>query len=331
MAGPLQRRPRRDPPRGSGGRLSLQHLEGVLSLHQVLLGDARRNRAFQRALAQRVRPGASVLDLGAGSGIWAVTAARLGARSVVAVEREPLLVPVIRRLAQENGVADRVQVILADAQRLALPRRFDLVVSETVGNAAFEEGIVELMARARDRFLLPGGSLVPRQLALRAVPVRAAPRGARAPGFPATRSFDSLAVHVPRPVRPLSLRALARSVELLRVDLHTARPGEAFPPAHARFAVPDGGAVAGLAVWVEAHLAPGVTLSTRSGTHWSPLLLPLDRLPRGVGRLEFDVDWTPRRRRWRVRFQRGAGGSVTLDYSPLFAWGSLRPKRPRGA
>src|SRR5262245_8804617 len=233
---------------------SLQHLESLLSLHQVLLSDARRNRAFQRALAQRVRPGDSVLDLGAGSGIWAVTAARLGARSVVAVEREPLLVPVIRRLAEENGVADRVHVILADALRLSLPRRFDLVVSETVGNAAVEEGIVELMARARDRFLRPGGALVPEQLALRAAPVRAAPRVARVPGLPATRSFDTLAVHVPRPVRPLSLRALARSVELLRVDLRSARPGEDLPLARARFTVLDGAAVAGLAVWVEADL-----------------------------------------------------------------------------
>jgi SAM-dependent methyltransferase len=317
--------------RGVGARSSLQHLQGLLSLHQVLLGDARRNRAFQRALAQRVRPGASVLDLGAGSGIWAVTAARLGARSVVAVEREPLLVPVIRRLAEENGVADRVRVVLADARRLALPRRFDVVVSETVGSAAFDEGIVGLMARARDRFLLPGGALVPQQLALRAAPVRAVSRGARAPGLPATTSFDSLAVHVPRPVPPLSLRALARSVELLRVDLCSARPDEALPLARARYAVRDGGAVAGLAVWVEADLAPGVTLSTRAGTHWSPLLLPVDRLPTGAGRVEFEVDWTPERRRWRVRFQRGAGEGPPIDYSPLFPWGWLRAKPPRGS
>jgi SAM-dependent methyltransferase len=309
---------------------SLQHLQGLLSLHHVLLGDARRNRAFLRALAQRVRPGASVLDLGAGSGIWAVTAVRLGARRVVAVEREPLLVPVIRRLAEENGVADRVQVVLADARRLALPRRFDVVVSETLGSAAFEEGIVALMARARDRFLRPGGALVPQQLALRAAPVRAASRGARVPGLPATTSFDALAVHVPRPVRPLSLQALARSVELLRVDLRSARPDEALPVARARFAVRDGAAVAGLAVWVEADLAPGVTLSTRAGTHWSPLLLPVDRLPGGAGRVEFEVEWTPRRRRWRVRFQRGAAGGPPSDYSPLFAWGALRAKPSRG-
>ncbi len=62
---------------------------GTLSFHQVLLADTRRNRAFHRALAARVRPGHSVLDIGAGSGIWSVVAARLGARRVVALERDP--------------------------------------------------------------------------------------------------------------------------------------------------------------------------------------------------------------------------------------------------
>ena len=89
-------------------RPSLARLAGTLSYQQVLLADARRNRAFERALAARVRPGASVLDLGAGTGVWAVTAARLGARRVVAVEREAVLVPVIEALAREAGVQDKV-------------------------------------------------------------------------------------------------------------------------------------------------------------------------------------------------------------------------------
>ncbi len=59
-------------------RPSLARLLGCLAYQQTLLGDARRNRAFHRALAARVRPGQTVLDLGAGTGVWAVAAARLG-------------------------------------------------------------------------------------------------------------------------------------------------------------------------------------------------------------------------------------------------------------
>ena len=141
---------------------------------RLLLGDARRNRAFHRALAARVRPGSTVLDLGAGTGVWAVAAARLGARRVVAVEREAVLVPVIEALARESGVADRVEVVRADARRVRLPRVFDVVVSEMVGNEAFEEGLLPVFERARTRFLRRGGALVPEWVALAAAPVQAA-------------------------------------------------------------------------------------------------------------------------------------------------------------
>jgi hypothetical protein len=45
-----------------GRRLSLPRLTGTLAFHQALLADARRNPAFHRALAARIRPGSGVLD-----------------------------------------------------------------------------------------------------------------------------------------------------------------------------------------------------------------------------------------------------------------------------
>jgi type II protein arginine methyltransferase len=113
-----------------------------------------------------------VLDLGAGTGVWAVAAARLGAGRVVAVEREAVLVPVIEALARESGVGDRVEVVRADARRVRLPRVFDVVVSEMVGNEGFEEGpaVLERAARASCG---AGGALVPEWVALAAAPVNA--------------------------------------------------------------------------------------------------------------------------------------------------------------
>jgi SAM-dependent methyltransferase len=310
---------------GGPGRPSLARLQGVLAYQQTLLGDARRNRAFHRALAARVRPGASVLDLGAGTGVWAVAAARLGARRVVAVEREAVLVPVIEALAREGGVADRVLVLRADARRVRLPRAFDVVVSEMVGNEAFEEGLVPILARARSRFLRPGGALVPERVALAAAPVKAPVALGLTPPFLPAASVASLTAQVPRNLRPAELAALAPARELLRVDLREARPGEALPVARARFRVPDGRAVGGLAVWVVMDLAPGVRLSTREGTHWLPTLLPLEGLPAGPGRLEIEVDWTPPRRRWSFRFDGDRGARAAAAHSPLFAWGAVRP------
>ena len=305
-------------------RPSLARLAGVLAYQQVMLADARRNRAFARALRARVRPGATVLDLGAGTGVWAVTAARLGARRVVAVEREAVLLPVIEALAREAGVEDRVEVVRADARRVRLRREFDVVVGELVGNEGFEEGLVRVFERARKHFLRPGGALVPEWVSLVAAPVVAPVRlGLSPPSLPSA-SVAALTGQVPRNLRPDEIRPLASGRELFRVDLRTARATDSLPTARVSFRVQDGRAVGGIAVWVVMGLAPGVSLSTRTGTHWLPTLLPVEPQPAGPGRLEVEIDWNPARRRWSTSFTGARGHSHSAHYSPLFAWGSVR-------
>jgi SAM-dependent methyltransferase len=266
-----------------------------------------------------------VLDLGSGTGVWAVAAARLGARRVVAVEREAALVPVIEALARENGVADRVEVVRADARRVRLPRVFDVVVSEMVGNDAVEEGLLPVFERARTLFLRPGGALVPEWVSLAAAPVRPPFALGLVPRLLASASFASLAAHVPRSLHPAQLAALAPGRQLLRIDLHRSRASAPLPLARARFHVSDGRSVGGIAVWVEMGLAPGVRLSTRRGTHWLPTLLPVEPLPAGPGRLDVEVDWNPRRRRWSLRFEGDRGARRAVANAPLFAWGAVRP------
>ena len=301
-------------------RPTLDRLQGALAYQQLLLADARRNRAFARAIRARVRRGASVLDLGSGSGVWAVLAARLGARRVVAVEREAVLVPVIEAFAREAGVGERVEVVRGEASRVRLRREFDVVIGELVGNEAFEEGLLPVFERARDRFLRRGGALVPEWLALVAAPARVpAALGITPPILPARR-IASLTTHAPRSLHAAELRTLAPGRELFRMDLRTARARDPLPLANARFRVKDAAAVSGIAVWVRIGLAPGVVLDTRSGTSWRLTLLPIERLPKRPGVLDVEIDWTPARRRWTVGFE----GARAASYSPLFAWGIVR-------
>lgn len=63
------------------------------------------------AIEQRVMPGREVLDVGAGSGILSIAAARMGARRVLAVEKDPIAVPIARENATRNGVQDTVEVV----------------------------------------------------------------------------------------------------------------------------------------------------------------------------------------------------------------------------
>jgi len=63
-----------------------------------------------RVLEERLTPGTRVIDVGTGSGILAIAAAKLGAASVLAVDSDPIAVAVARGNAEHNGVASAVEV-----------------------------------------------------------------------------------------------------------------------------------------------------------------------------------------------------------------------------
>jgi ribosomal protein L11 methyltransferase len=78
------------------------------------------------ALELLVAPGVDVLDLGTGSGILAIAAAKLGAGHVLAIDEDPVAVAAARANSAANQVEDRIIVVqgsLADA-----PGTYDVVV-----------------------------------------------------------------------------------------------------------------------------------------------------------------------------------------------------------
>jgi protein arginine N-methyltransferase 1 len=60
---------------------------GHLSLQRWMVSDKRRTDAFAAAIAETVKPGDIVIDVGTGTGILAMLAARAGASQVHAVDR----------------------------------------------------------------------------------------------------------------------------------------------------------------------------------------------------------------------------------------------------
>ena len=101
--------------------------------HARMLHDERRTGDFLAALAAAVRPGDVVLDIGTGSGVLAVAAARAGARHVYAVEASDIA-GVAERVFEANGVADRVTLLPGWSRQIDLPEPADLLVAEIIGN-----------------------------------------------------------------------------------------------------------------------------------------------------------------------------------------------------
>ena len=128
-----------------------------------MICDRVRTEAFRRAIDAVVRPGDIVLDVGAGSGILSLFAARAGAARVYAIERTTVAV-LAQELAATNGVADIVHVIHGDVTDVELPERVDVIVSEWLGGFGIDEGMLVPVIVARDRWLKPGGVMIPRSV-----------------------------------------------------------------------------------------------------------------------------------------------------------------------
>lgn len=113
---------------------------GAHVIHRKMLRDRLRCETYRRAIAETVRPGDVVLDMGAGTGILSIFAARAGARKVYAVERTAIA-DVAREIVRANGVEDRIDVLQADMETLELSEPVDVIVSEWMGNYGVDENL----------------------------------------------------------------------------------------------------------------------------------------------------------------------------------------------
>ncbi len=138
--------------------------------HARMLHDDRRTGDYLAALAQAVRPGDVVLDIGTGSGVLAIAAARAGARHVYAVEASDIA-EAAERVFALNHLDDRITLVAGWSRQIELPEQADLLVSEIIGNEPFEEEILETTLDARRRLLKPEARLIPNALTLFARPL----------------------------------------------------------------------------------------------------------------------------------------------------------------
>jgi protein arginine N-methyltransferase 1 len=137
------------------------HLYSVAG-HGSMIADDVRVEAYARAIERTVRPGDAVLEIGAGTGLFSMLACKAGARRVYAVEADDII-EIARENAKANGLADRIEFIQGTSTDVELPERVDVIVSDLRGILPYFEGHIPSIVDARERFLAPGGRLVPRE------------------------------------------------------------------------------------------------------------------------------------------------------------------------
>jgi len=140
------------------------------AIHVAMLNDRPRTSAYLAAIADTVKPGDVVVDLGTGTGILALASARAGARIVYAIESSAIA-GAAEAMFHRNGFADRIRLMRGWSTHVRLPEQANVLVTETVGQDPFDEGIAEYMSDARARFLTADARIIPRGMRIWALPV----------------------------------------------------------------------------------------------------------------------------------------------------------------
>ena len=132
----------------------------IIDEHREYLRDRARLAVFERAIAAVVRPGDVVADLASGTGILGLFACRAGARRVYAIDNSGMNGPA-RDIARANGFGDRIVWVNGHSTQVDLPERVDAIVSDIIGRIGFLSGGADALVDARDRWLRPGGAIMP--------------------------------------------------------------------------------------------------------------------------------------------------------------------------
>ena len=236
-----------------------------------------------------VRPGDTVLDVGAGSGILSMFAARAGAARVYAVERTPIA-GLAEQLAAANGVADTVTVIHGDVIDIELPEPVDVIVSEWLGGFGIDEGMLAPVIAARDRWLKPGGVMIPhtvtawtalvhdRYLADMIEFLREDPFGLKLEVLVEDTVNEIIYSGTFRHLAADDVRSEPRQLWTTNADRIPLEQAQAPHQAETLLPVHEHGTANALALWFSAELAPGISLSVGPGdppTHWGMTTAPL--------------------------------------------------------
>ncbi|MFN2565031.1 MAG: 50S ribosomal protein L11 methyltransferase [Gemmatimonadaceae bacterium] len=119
-------------------------------------GDHATTRGVLRLMAAVIRPGDRVADVGAGSGVLSIAAAKLGASRVAAIELDPDAIDNAEANVQANSVGDRVTVLLGDAAiLLSLVAPIRVVLANIVAPT-----LLELLPVMDDALTSDGRSIV---------------------------------------------------------------------------------------------------------------------------------------------------------------------------
>jgi type II protein arginine methyltransferase len=250
--------------------------------HIPMMNDSLRNGAYKAALAQMVRPGMRVFEIGTGAGLLAMMAARAGAHHVVTCEANDSIAQVAREVIRDNGLSDRITVISKNSTNLRpdeIGGACDLLITETFDSMLVGEGALPSIKHAKQSLLRPNGPVCPIRGWVKAQLVRRS-----VPRFDVTQSIEGFDLSAFAKFEPKGiflksddpkLVPVGTSVTVIEYDFTTDFD---LSPCEISLSFDAGeDTFDGIAFWMGLELAPGVVYECPPGagsaSHWETFCL----------------------------------------------------------
>ncbi|XP_059485549.1 protein arginine N-methyltransferase 1 isoform X2 [Neocloeon triangulifer] len=134
-------------------------------IHEEMLKDEVRTLTYRNSIYhnKHLFKGKVVLDIGCGTGILSMFAAKAGARKVIGIECSNI-VEYARQIVAANRLDDVIEIVKGKVEEVCLPdglTHVDIIISEWMGYCLFYESMLDTVLFARDKWLAPDGLMFP--------------------------------------------------------------------------------------------------------------------------------------------------------------------------
>ncbi|XP_018410260.1 PREDICTED: protein arginine N-methyltransferase 3 [Nanorana parkeri] len=144
---------------------------GHFSIHEEMLKDAVRTESYRILWKISFYPKTGgfcvsvicsvVLDVGCGTGILSMFAAKAGAKKVIGVDQSEILYQAMD-IVRLNKLEDTISLIKGRIEEIDLPvEKVDIIISEWMGYFLLFESMLDSVIYAKDKYLAPGGAVFP--------------------------------------------------------------------------------------------------------------------------------------------------------------------------
>ncbi|EIM81271.1 protein arginine N-methyltransferase [Stereum hirsutum FP-91666 SS1] len=132
-------------------------------IHEEMLKDSVRTGSYRAAIINNPHlfKGKTVLDVGCGTGILSMFAAKAGAKHVVGIDMSNIIDQAVK-IVEANGFSDTITLVKGKLEEVDLPiKEYDIIISEWMGYFLLYESMLDTVLLARDKYLKPDGLIFP--------------------------------------------------------------------------------------------------------------------------------------------------------------------------